>query len=127
MRRTFITAAAVGVLIAACSSDPSGTAATTTRVATVGSTTASTAPSTTAPSSTAPSSTAPVTKPADAATDAAVQAAVAGAGERCDPLDTTRCLLPFPSDAYTRADPTSAVTGLRVALPAAGMPMNSKG
>jgi hypothetical protein len=36
------------------------------------------------------------------------------------------CLLPFPSDALTVADSSSA-TGLRVALPAHGMPANTDG
>lgn len=33
----------------------------------------------------------------------------------CDPTDTTRCLLPFPSNAFTKVDPTTA-TGLRLAI-----------
>ena len=39
----------------------------------------------------------------------------------CDTLDPTRCLLPFPNDAFTVAD-DSTETGLRVALPQEGMP-----
>ncbi len=76
-----------------------------------------------------PNDTAPagvVQEPADEATKAAVQAAVEGSPAGCDPLDTTRCLLPFPSNAYTVEDPNSD-THLRVALPAAGMPANESG
>jgi hypothetical protein len=45
---------------------------------------------------------------------------------RCDPTDATRCLLPFPSDAYTRADP-SAPTGRRLDIPPNGTPANRQG
>ncbi len=44
----------------------------------------------------------------------------------CDDTDQTRCLLPWPSDTYTRSDPES-VTGLRVDLPLDGMPTNATG
>ncbi|WP_329520033.1 hypothetical protein [Spirillospora sp. NBC_01491] len=36
-------------------------------------------------------------------------------GDGCDPIDPAACLLPFPSDWYTRPDP-STPTGRRVAL-----------
>lgn len=49
----------------------------------------------------------------------------AGTG-RCDPTDTAACLLPWPSDEYTRADP-STPTGLRLDLPADGTPANASG
>jgi hypothetical protein len=49
--------------------------------------------------------------------------------ENCDfidqPADTT-CMLPFPDDYYTVADPTSA-TGRRVDFKTAGMPSNAYG
>lgn len=45
---------------------------------------------------------------------------------RCDPTDASACLLPWPSDAYTRADPSTA-TGRRLDLPAEGMPVNVDG
>src|SRR4051794_32000167 len=57
---------------------------------------------------------------------ALVLPAGAGAATRCDPLDKAACLLPFPNDAFTRADKTSA-TGRRLALRAALMPRNKKG
>ena len=44
----------------------------------------------------------------------------------CDPTDPTRCLLPFPSDRYTRADP-STPTGRRLDIPADGTPANKAG
>ena len=44
----------------------------------------------------------------------------------CDPIDPARCLLPFPDDFYTVADPSTA-TGRRVNLPVVGMPTNVAG
>jgi len=44
----------------------------------------------------------------------------------CDPIDPTACLLPFPNDYFTVADP-STQTGVRVDLQAAGMPANVVG
>lgn len=38
----------------------------------------------------------------------------------CDPVDGIRCLLPWPSNTFTVADPTTA-TGLRVAVTDAGL------
>src|SRR5215210_3111704 len=48
------------------------------------------------------------------------------AGAGCDRLDDAACLLPFPNDAFTRPDPTSA-TGRRLAFQAHQMPRNSSG
>ncbi len=45
---------------------------------------------------------------------------------RCDFLDAAKCLLPFPSDTYTVADP-STDTGRRIAFAGASMPANSQG
>jgi hypothetical protein len=38
----------------------------------------------------------------------------------CDPTDPTRCLMPWPSSAYTQADTTQA-TGLRLQIPPEGL------
>lgn len=44
----------------------------------------------------------------------------------CHPYGAKACLLPFPDNRLTVKDPRTA-TGLRVHLPAAGMPVNVKG
>ena len=107
--RTTITALAlVGLVLVAACSDATGSGDGTT--GDVGS-------STQAP---------PPLTPADQSLLAAVQASVDHDPEGCDPLDTTRCLLPFPSDVYTVADERTD-TGRRVSLPADGMPQNSDG
>jgi hypothetical protein len=46
--------------------------------------------------------------------------------DRCDPIAPQRCLLPFPSDHYTVADPATP-TGRRVALVAESLPANRQG
>lgn len=76
-----------------------------------------------------PNDTAPpgiVQELADDATNAAVEAEMAAEPGGCDPLDTSSCLLPYPSNYYTQEDPVSP-THLRVNLPAAGMPTNASG
>lgn len=50
----------------------------------------------------------------------------AATADRCDFLDPHSCLLPFPSDHFTKADPTSA-TGLRLNLNVLSMPRNAAG
>jgi hypothetical protein len=50
----------------------------------------------------------------------------AHAATKCDPLDKAACLLPFPNDAFTRAD-KSTPTHRRLALRNALMPKNAKG
>src|SRR5579862_4624492 len=40
----------------------------------------------------------------------------------CDPLDETRCLLPWPSSAYTAAD-ASTPTGVRLAVKSSSLPI----
>lgn len=45
---------------------------------------------------------------------------------RCDPIATKTCLMPFPNDFFTVADPSSA-TGRRVHFDPAAMPTNSDG
>ena len=57
--------------------------------------------------------------------DTAALAKMAEAPKGCELLDSVNCLLPFPSDTYTVEANTP--TGRRLALPAAGMPSNSKG
>ena len=48
------------------------------------------------------------------------------AADRCDPLDTRHCLLPFPSDTFTVEDPDTD-TGRRVQLARESMPVNIDG
>ncbi|MFM2078847.1 MAG: hypothetical protein RJA49_2737 [Actinomycetota bacterium] len=117
MKRTITAAFCAALLVAACSDSgaKSGDTVPTSQPDTTGAPTS--ASETTVPSG---------PTPADAATVTAVQAAVDGAPAGCDPLDTTRCLLPFPSNAYSTADAASD-TGLRVALPKDGMPANVDG
>ena len=50
-------------------------------------------------------------------------AATEHGGLDCDPLDLSHCLLPFPNDAFTVADPGTD-TGRRVALAEASMPLS---
>ncbi len=114
MKRTITAALCAAMLMAACSNSDEGSEGTQ-------------APGTTTAATDAPTTTTtPPPAEADAATIAAVQAAVDTGPAGCDPLDTTRCMLPFPSNAYTVADPATA-TGLRVAFPAAAMPSNESG
>ena len=44
----------------------------------------------------------------------------------CQPFGKAPCLLPFPSNLFTRPDPKSQ-TGLRLDLPAGAMPINTSG
>ncbi|HWA67826.1 MAG TPA: hypothetical protein VG899_15800 [Mycobacteriales bacterium] len=44
----------------------------------------------------------------------------------CDPIDPAQCLLPYPNDWFTKADPTSA-TGRRLDLNELAMPKNIAG
>ena len=111
MRRVICAAALViGIALAGCSSSTS---------------TADSVPPATEPGLTLPDA-APEPAKADADTLAAVQSALDGAPSGCDPLDTTRCLLPFPSNLFTVHD-SDANTLRRVAFPADGMPKNSSG
>jgi hypothetical protein len=115
MRRTGWVIISAVMLLAACSDSGSASSDSTA------------SPDATVPASTdAPTTTVAPPTEADAATAAEVQAAVDAGGDGCDPLDTTRCLLPFPSNAYTLAD-TATDTGLRVNFPKDGMPANESG
>src|SRR2546423_13888506 len=44
----------------------------------------------------------------------------------CQPFGNRPCMLPFPDNRFSKADPTSA-TGLRVQLPRQAMPTNTAG
>ena len=57
---------------------------------------------------------------------AKAQVVPANATAACDPIDPTRCLLPFPNDYFTVAD-ASTDTGRRINLSAAAMPRNVAG
>jgi hypothetical protein len=50
----------------------------------------------------------------------------AAAAARCDPLDPSLCLYPWPNDAFTKPD-RSTPTGLRLDLPRSAMPRNTAG
>lgn len=53
-------------------------------------------------------------------------AASADTLSKCDPLDPSACMLPFPNDYFTRPDP-STPTGLRIDFKLADMPRNVAG
>ena len=118
MKRIGIAFLSAALVMAACSDDSGSTATTAAGDTTI----ATDAPTTTG----APTTTVPEPTQADAATEAAVQAALDAGPVGCDPLDATRCLLPFPSNAYTAAD-DGTDTGLRVAMPAGGLATSESG
>lgn len=66
------------------------------------------------------------TADAGATATTTVEAAQPPGTGTCDPSDPSACLLPWPNDRFTRADPTTD-TGRRVDLPAEGMPANAAG
>jgi hypothetical protein len=69
----------------------------------------------------------PPLRPADQALAAQVAAVRTVVGEAtCDPLDSRRCLLPYPSNFFTRLDPSSD-TGRRVEFAPSAMPANASG
>ncbi len=112
MRARFVAVISAAVMVVGCSNGGSSN---------------TTTPTTAAPDTTeATTTTAPPPAEADATMLASIQSAIDGAPAGCDPLDTKRCLLPFPSDTYTVNDDATD-TGLRVALPADGMPANVDG
>src|SRR5438552_13622767 len=63
---------------------------------------------------------------AEGALPASAGAARLATTATCDPIATSLCLLPFPDDFYTVADPDSP-TGRRLHLPVAAMPVNISG
>ncbi len=62
----------------------------------------------------------------DAATAVAIANELAATKPGCDPLDTRQCLLPFPSNNFTKAD-TASDTGVRVNFPADASLANTAG
>lgn len=104
MRRTLAPLVLVVALLAAACSDDSGTGSVTTT-----------------PSDTTPESTSDVGPTTTAPEDAILEVAL-----RCDPLDERSCLLPWPNDAFTVPDETTA-TGRRLDLHPESTPMNAQG
>lgn len=49
-----------------------------------------------------------------------------GAAHRCDPIDPSLCLLPWPDNFFTRSDPSTA-TGRRLAISPKATPQNADG
>ncbi|MCB0968361.1 MAG: hypothetical protein KDB37_16130 [Ilumatobacter sp.] len=80
----------------------------------------------TAADTTPPTTDAAMPGPAPDDLVAAIEADLATAPAGCDPLDPRQCVLPYPSNATTIVDDTTA-TGLRVAFPADGLPANADG
>ncbi len=66
----------------------------------------------------------PAVQPAPADVIAAIEDD--GGGPDCDPSDPRACLLPFPSNRFT-VESADTDTGLLVALPESGMPVNADG
>ncbi len=119
MSKRILGATAVALMVLAACSDDKKSDTTTAPTTPVDVTVPVTEPAAT-------TSTVPPAEAADAATLADINAAIDGAPEGCDPLDTRHCFLPYPSNFYTVAD-ASTETGLRVALPADGAPKNADG
>jgi hypothetical protein len=59
-------------------------------------------------------------------TQAAAADPVQQAAEVCDPIDTSACLLPWPNNYFTTADPSTA-TGLRLNVSPLATPRNAAG
>ena len=113
--------------IAACSGDDDTAAAPSTSVRTESTTAPTTAPTTAAPTTAASTTTTlPPLADADPATQRELDAVTSVSGPPCDLLDTTRCLLPFPSNYFTTPDGSSD-TGIRVNFDVEAMPRNVTG
>ena len=124
---------AVALIVASCSGDGNDAVDTTIPPvsstddsATTDSVAATDVPATTTTAPEQPTTTELASTPADAATVAAIEAALASAPAGCDPLDTRQCVLPFPSNAYL-VDDESTPSGHRVAFPEAALPVNAQG
>lgn len=125
MKRTLFATLSVALLLAACSDDGS-TASETTGSSAPAEATTTTAPATDTEAPETTIQAAPEPTEADAATVADVEIALAAGPPGCDPLDTKRCLLPFPSNAYTQAD-AATDTGLRIAMPVGALASDASG
>ncbi len=109
---TLAVLAGFGLLAAACSSG--GGAAKPGTTTSAASTTTAAPPPTTAPLAALP------------APDAVAVAAAGATAATCDALDTRACMLPYPSNQFTKADPAAA-TKLRLAIDPAATPKNAAG
>src|SRR5829696_3842709 len=111
-------------LVATACSDGDKPASTSTAATTTTAAVESSSPPETSTPEAAPPDTALVEP--DAATSAALDAALEANPAGCDALDTRSCLLPFPSDAYTRDD-ASTDTGRRVNMAPNSTTSNASG
>ena len=133
MRHRLSVAVLFGLIAASCSSSsakpietvlPAVSTAAPTTAGAVPTTGAVTVSSPTSVATTATGSPAQTTPPTDT-TPAPIAEAIADPLP-CDPLDPSACLLPWPNDAFTRAD-ASTPTGHRLAIAAQSPPKNSAG
>ena len=133
-RRWFAGLLVAGLLGAGCSSGSKSAPSSASTVGTAAAPTESSAEPTTsagtdttdAPeSSTATTAAAALVTP-DSATAKALDDALSNTAAGCDPLDPRACLLPFPSNAYTVADPATD-TRLRVSMAPRSAGANAKG
>lgn len=102
--RGIATLVALSLIIGSCSSS---------KASTIGGTTPGTSSTASAPGATT-IDTALVAP--DAPTGQAITTAITASKPACDPLDPRQCLLPFPSNSFTKAD-AATETGLRVNMP----------
>lgn len=85
-----------------------------------------TMPTTEAPTTLAATTTTALPELREAPADLAAGIAEATATAGCDPLDSGRCVLPYPSNFFTKPDQATD-TGLRVDFPVQAMPVNAAG
>ena len=67
-----------------------------------------------------------VAAPAEAKSPQGVGPQPAAADQKCDPIDPSLCLLPWPNDFFTRPDPSTA-TGRRLSIDPQATPQNDAG
>jgi hypothetical protein len=133
-RRWLAGALAAALICASCSSDSKSapsTASTTASVVAPPQSPAEPATSAVTETTDAPESSTATTIAAslatpDAKTGKALDEALSNTPAGCDPLDQRACLLPFPSNAYTVPD-TSTATGLRVSMTPRSAGANAQG